>query len=198
MPRPETETIVEAALAAVAERARNDPLRIADLGTGTGALLLALLHELQNATGVGTDIDRERDRDRARPMRRGSAFRRAHNFSNRISAADLRRPFDLVVSNPPYIATDEIAGLAPEVRDHDPLLALDGGRDGLDAYRIIASQSPALLRSNGVAVMEIGIGQTAQVEKIFKHAGFELTSARADLAGIARALSFRRDHNTHP
>ena len=196
VPRPETETIVEAALAAVAERP-NDPLRIADLGTGTGALLLALLHELQSATGVGTDIAANAiETAKANAQGLGLSARAQSQQTN--FGGGLAPPFDLVVSNPPYIATDEIAGLAPEVRDHDPLLALDGGRDGLDAYLIIASQLPALLRSNGAAVMEIGIGQTAQVEKIFKQAGFELTSARADLAGIARALTFRRDHNTHP
>jgi release factor glutamine methyltransferase len=196
VPRPETETIVEAALAAVEHR-RSDPLRIADLGTGTGALLLALLHELPNATGVGTDIA-------AGAIETAQANAKALGFSARAKflqtnfGSGLAPRFDLVVSNPPYIATDEIAALAPEVRDHDPQLALDGGRDGLDAYRILAAQMPALLHERGAAVMEIGIGQATQVEEIFKQAGLRLTFARADLAGIVRALTFRRGDNTHP
>lgn len=201
VPRPETETIVEAALAALADR-RSDPLRIADLGTGTGALLLALLHEFQSATGVGTDIaENALGTAQANAQALGLSARTQFvrtDFGSGLVASGLAPLFDLVVSNPPYIASGEIEALAPEVRDHDPRLALDGGSDGLDAYRIIASQMPDLLGPNGVAVMEIGIGQAAEVEAIFKQAGLLLTATRADLAGIARALTFRRGDYTHP
>ena len=122
---------------------------------------------------------------------------RAH-FVRTDFGSGLIEPFDLVVSNPPYIATSEIAGLAREVRDHDPKLALDGGSDGLDAYRTLAAQMRSLLTARGTAVLEIGIGQAAQVEAIFNRAGLRRTATKADLAGIPRALSFQRDDNTHP
>ena len=162
VPRPDTETVVEAALAAIGDDRRRDDLRIADLGTGTGAILLALLHELPNATGLGTDID---------PQAIETAQTNAHALGLASRAefilADFEAPlnasFDLVVSNPPYIPTRDIALLAPEVRDFDPRGALDGGADGLDAYRAIARQMPAMLRDNGVLIVEIGIGQAADV-----------------------------------
>jgi release factor glutamine methyltransferase len=190
VPRPETETVVESALAVIGER-RGEKLRIADLGTGTGAILLALLHELRNATGVGTDLD-------ALAIETARANAQAIGLSSRVQfvrtdfGSGLEPAFDLVVSNPPYIATGEIARLAPEVRDHDPKLALDGGSDGLDAYRALAAQMPALLNARGAAIVEIGIGQAAQVEAIFKQAGLHRTGAKADLAGITRALTFAR------
>jgi release factor glutamine methyltransferase len=190
VPRPETETVIEAALEALGDR-RNETLRIADLGTGTGAILFALLHELPNATGLGTDLD-------ATAIETAQANAQALGLLARVQfvrtdfGSGLDRRFDLVVSNPPYIATDEIARLAPEVRDHDPKLALDGGSDGLDAYRALAAQMPTLLNAHGTTIVEIGIGQAAQVEAIFKPAGLHLTGAKADLAGIARALTFVR------
>lgn len=196
VPRPETETVVELALAVIGER-RDAPLRIADLGTGTGAILLALLTELPNATGIGTDLD-------ATAIATAQANAIALGLSSRAQfvrtdfGSGLTQPFDLVVSNPPYIATGEIAGLAREVRDHDPRLALDGGKDGLDAYRAIAVQMPSLLKAGGAALLEIGIGQAAPVEAIFRQAGLKPTGAKADLAGIPRALGFRRGDNTHP
>jgi release factor glutamine methyltransferase len=190
VPRPETETVIEAALEALGKQ-RDETLRIADLGTGTGAILLALLHELRNATGVGTDLD-------ATAIETAQANAQALGLSSRAQfvrtdfGSGLAPAFDLVVSNPPYIATGDIAELAPEVRDHDPKLALDGGRDGLDAYRALAAQMPALLNARGTAIVEIGIGQAAQVETIFKPAGLHLTGAKPDLAGITRALTFGR------
>ncbi len=190
VPRPETETVVESALEALGKR-RYETLRIADLGTGTGAILLALLHELRNATGVGTDLDATAI-ETARANAQALGLSPRAQFVRTDFGSGLDRPFNLVVSNPPYIATGEIARLAPEVRDHDPKLALDGGSDGLDAYRTIAAQLPTLLNAHGVAVVEIGIGQAAQVEAIFKPAGLRLTGAKADLAGIARALTFVR------
>ncbi len=148
MPRPETETVVEAALAAIdGDGPRTRALRIADLGTGSGALLVALLSELPNAIGIGTDVSREAlaaARDNA--GRLGFASRAV--FAACDFGAALAGAFDLVVSNPPYIASAEIALLPPEVR-HDPRRALDGGADGLGCYRAIAGQAPKLLKPDG-------------------------------------------------
>jgi release factor glutamine methyltransferase len=190
VPRPETETIVEAALDALADR-RNDKLRIADLGTGTGALLLALLHELKNATGIGTDLD-ESALATARANAEALGLSGRAQFLRADFGAGLQSPFDLVVSNPPYIPTNDIEALAVEVREHDPKLALDGGADGLDAYRAIARQLPDLLSADGIAVLEIGIGQAETVRAIFESAGLRVADLRSDLGGIPRAILVRR------
>jgi release factor glutamine methyltransferase len=194
VPRPETETVVEAALDALRDR-RNEKLRIADLGTGTGALLLALLHELRNAQGIGTDLDPDaietaQASARALGLSDSAQFRRADFGAGLVPS--LAPPFDLVVSNPPYIPTKDIATLAVEVREHDPKLALDGGPDGLDAYRAIARQLPDLLAENGIAVLEIGAGQADAVSAIFESAGLQVADIRPDLGGIPRALTIRR------
>ena len=188
VPRPETETVVELALALMdQEGPRTRPLRIADLGTGSGALLLALLTELPGACGVGTDIDPP-----ALAVARDNAARLDLVARARFVAADyghaLTGPFDLVVSNPPYIASAEIATLGAEVREHDPRRALDGGADGLEAYRAIAADAGRL--AGGPVVVEIGRGQEADVERLFAAAGLRLTTERRDLAGITRALAF--------
>lgn len=187
VPRPETETVVEAALAAIDRGGpRTRPLRIADLGTGSGALLLALLSELTNATGIGTDFNLGAlalARDNARRLNlRSRALFAACDFG-----AALRRGFDLVVSNPPYVATPDIAALAPEVR-HDPLSALDGGADGLACYRVIAAQAPNLLAPGGDLVVELGAGQEPAVAALFAAAGLCASPACVDLADIPRAL----------
>jgi release factor glutamine methyltransferase len=187
VPRPETETVVEAALAAIdtgGPRARK--LRIADLGTGSGALILALLSELPNAFGVGTDVSAKAlvvARDNARRL----AQTRARFVACDMTAA-LRGPFDAIVSNPPYIASGDIATLAPDVRDFDPHLALDGGTDGLDFYRAIAAAAPALLAPGGVLVVELGIGQTELVSHLFAAAGLAPSPPRPDLNGTPRAI----------
>ena len=188
VPRPETETVVELALALMdQEGPRTRPLRIADLGTGSGALLLALLTELPGACGVGTDIDPP-----ALAVARDNAARLDLVARARFVAADyghaLTGPFHLVVSNPPYIASAGIATLDAEVREHDPRRALDGGADGLEAYRAIAADAARL--AGGSAVVEIGRGQEADVERLFAAAGFRLMTGRRDLAGITRALGF--------
>jgi release factor glutamine methyltransferase len=187
VPRPETETVVEAALAAVDRHgARARPLRIADLGTGSGAILLALLSELSNAAGVGCDIN-----TRAVLTARGNARRlsldRALFVVCDLTAA-LRGPFDLIVSNPPYIASGDIAALAPEVRLFDPRLALDGGADGLDFYRAIASAAPALLAPDGAVLVEIGISQAEPVAALFAAAGLVPSPPRPDLNGMPRVV----------
>jgi release factor glutamine methyltransferase len=192
VPRPETETVVEAALAAADARgSRLRPLRIADLGTGSGAILLALLSELKNARGVGCDIDFRAlamARDNAARLRRQHALQDRALFVACDLAAALRGPFDLIVSNPPYVASGEIAALAPEVRLFDPYPALDGGTDGLNFYRAIAAAAPPLLAAEGAIVVEIGAGQAEPVAAIFAAAGLVPSAPRPDLNGVPRAL----------
>jgi release factor glutamine methyltransferase len=191
VPRPETETIVEAALAAIDTRgSHSHPLRVADLGTGSGALALALLSELPNAFVVATDLSTDAlsiARDNARELGLDRA-----KFVACDMAQALRGPFDLIVSNPPYIASEDIAGLDPEVRTYDPRLALDGGLDGLDAYRAIASAVPALLTPRGFLVVELGIEQMEPVTALFAAAGLAPLRFRADLNGVPRALVAQR------
>jgi release factor glutamine methyltransferase len=191
VPRPETETIVEAALAAIdAAGTRQRALRVADLGTGSGALTLALLAELPNATGVATDINVDALR-RARANARSLGQTRAAFVACDIAAA-LSGPFDVIVSNPPYVASNDIATLAPEVRDFDPRRALDGGADGLDFYRAIAKAAPALVAPDGFVVVELGRGQADAVATLFSAVGLAPEPPRTDLNGIARALIARK------
>jgi release factor glutamine methyltransferase len=187
VPRPETETVVEAALAAVdGGGPRMRIRRIADLGTGSGALLIALLSELPNAFGVGTDVSCD-----ALAVARDNALRRGMPTRAKFIACDfgaaLCGGFDLVVCNPPYVATGEIAALPPEVR-HDPRRALDGGADGLACYRAIAAQAPRLLAPTGHLVVEIGVGQDRAVAELLQSSGLAPSPPRPDLAGIPRAL----------
>jgi len=189
VPRPETETVVEAALdAIVADALQMEKLRILDIGTGSGALLLALLSELPNAVGIGTDISMATlDVARANAERNDLAAR--CTFVACDIAAGLQGPFDLIVSNPPYVVRGDIASLTPEVRDYDPARALDGGADGLDSYRAIAAQAHRLLAPGGRLIVELGAGQQAAVRALFTKAGLTIAAARDDLAGIPRALS---------
>jgi release factor glutamine methyltransferase len=191
VPRPETETVVEAALAAIdAGGPRARKLRIADLGTGSGALILALLSELPNAFGIGTDVSLQAltvARDNARRL----SLTRAR-FIACDTAAALRGPFEVIVSNPPYIASGDIATLAPAVRDFDPRLALDGGPDGLDCYRAIAATAPALLIPGGALIVELGIGQAEPVAHLFAAAGLAPSRPHPDLSGVPRALVARK------
>ena len=187
-PRPETETVVEAALDFVVRGGlRMEKLRILDIGTGSGALLLALLRELQNATGTGTDVSGGAlDIARANAAQCGLDSR--CNFVLCDIASGVQGPFDLVVSNPPYIAHDEIPALAPEVRDYDPKVALDGGDDGLAGYRAIAVEARRLLASGGRLFVELGAGQETAVHSLFTNAGLTVGAARNDLAGIPRVI----------
>lgn len=188
VPRPETEIVVEAALSTIPH---NAPTRIADLGTGSGALLLALVHERPQARAVGTDRSfTALVAARENAIRLGLAERTefvAGDFGSALSGR-----FDCIVSNPPYIATAGLAALPPEVRAHDPHLALDGGPDGLSAYRMIAKDVPRLLAPGGALVLELGVGQSDAVITIM--AAERLAPAgppRLDLAGIPRALTLR-------
>jgi len=190
IPRPETETLVETALDLV--RRTGTPgraLRIADLGTGSGAILVALLSELPNAFGVGTDREIA-----ALRVARDNAAALGLTARAGFVAADFGAPlaggFDLVVSNPPYVCSPEIESLAPGVRDYEPRSALDGGADGLDAYRAIAADCRRLLAPGGHILVEIGLGQAAAVRGLFEEAHLQQVAIVNDLAGIARTLAF--------
>jgi release factor glutamine methyltransferase len=189
VPRPETETLIESALDSVTTRGlRREKSRVLDIGTGSGALLLALLSELPNATGLGTDTSAE-----ALEVARVNADR--HGLSARCAfvvcdiANGVTGPFDFILSNPPYIASGDIAALPPEVRDYDPRPALDGGSDAFDCYRGIAGDARRLLAPDGRLIVELGAGQEATVNALFTKAGLEVRGVRKDLAGIPRALS---------
>ena len=193
VPRPDTETVVELALEML--RPAADPQRrwrIADIGTGSGAILLALLSELPEAVGVGTDIS-------VAALRMASTNAADLGLAPRTAfvacdyAAALAGIFDLIVSNPPYIRSAEIAGLSVEVRDYDPLRALDGGTDGLDAYRALIPQAARLLEPGGALVVEAGQGQSGDVEGLMAAAGLMREKPpKADLAGIRRAVAGRK------
>jgi release factor glutamine methyltransferase len=186
-PRPDSEAVIEAALSLAPAR---DDLRILDLGTGSGCLLVSLLAELEGATGVGVDCSAD-----ALEVARGNAERlgvgpRAR-FVCGIWLAPIDGRFDLIVGNPPYVRTAEIGRLAPEVRDYEPTRALDGGGDGLAAYREIARGLPAALREGGVAVLEIGQGQQEAVLGLLAEAGLDETTVWPDLAGLPRCIAVK-------
>jgi len=190
VPRPDTETVVELALEIWrGERHPVSPLRIADIGTGSGAILLALLSELPEACGVGTDISLAAlQTASSNAARLGLAPRAA--FVACDYAAALSGGFDLIVSNPPYIRSAEIAGLAREVRGYDPPAALDGGTDGLSAYRKLIPQAAHLLAPRGTLVVEAGLGQSGQIEGLMTAAGLTLVHPpKADLGGVPRAVA---------
>jgi release factor glutamine methyltransferase len=190
-PRPDTEILVEAVLERLRPR-RDEPLSIVDLGTGTGAILLSLLAELPLAKGVAVDLSDEAlatARDNAEAlglldrfeMRHGSWFEPLEGLH-----------FDVIVSNPPYIPSSVIPTLDVEVREHDPILALDGGEDGLDAYRAIAAGAGAQLAASGFVAVETGFDQRESVENIFRVQGFILLEARRDYGGNDRVQVFSR------
>ncbi len=187
-PRPDTETVIEAVLARIPDRTA--PLRVLDLGTGTGCILLALLSELPNATGLG--IDRSPG---ALAVAEGNA--RANGLSDRARfqlgdwTQGLAESFDVVVSNPPYIPDGDIDGLEPEVARFEPRTALAGGADGLDCYRLLAPQMAALAAPGGVVAFEVGHGQDRAVAALMEQAGLCVATVVADLAGIGRCVITR-------
>lgn len=193
IPRADTETLVEIALEELDARGmRHAKLRIADLGTGTGCLLAALLRELPRASGIGTDIA-----EGAVTTARANLARHGLDARSEIRLADwtegLAERFDLVVSNPPYIAHNVLPSLDAEVRAHDPSRALDGGADGLDFYRRLVSDLPGLLASDGLAVLEIGYDQAQEATRLFRDGALIVGAVRTDLAGNPRALVVRKD-----
>ena len=193
VPRPDTETVVELALEIFRERTiPGRRPRIADIGTGSGAILLALLHEIPDAFGVGTDLSLSAlDTARANADALGLADRAAFVACSYASA--LGGPFDLIVSNPPYIPAGEIPKLSIEVRNHDPHLALDGGNDGYDAYRALIPQAAERLMPGGALIVEVGQGQADNIETLMAAAALSIDRPpRSDLAGIPRAVSARK------
>jgi len=182
IPRADSEAVVEAALAA-----HLAPGRVLDLGTGTGCLLLAVLAERPAAWGLGIDIAPGATALAARNARANGLAERAAFLCADWNAAIAGR-FDLVLSNPPYIPTHDLAGLMPEVVAHEPARALDGGPDGLAAYRRLVQALPALLAPGGFAVLELGIGQAAPVAALAHAAGLVPCAPHPDLAGVPRAL----------
>lgn len=189
-PRPDTETLVDLALPEAREiAAGKGSVRILDLGTGTGAIALALLAQLPEAVATATDLSEEA-LETAR--RNAEALGMANRFTLVRSDwfAGVAGRFDLIVSNPPYVDADEMSQLAREVRDHDPHLALSGGHDGLDAYRAIALGAAAHLVPGGAVAVEIGHRQKAAVTALFEEKGFRLAAAAKDLGRRDRALLF--------
>ncbi|MEM7124360.1 MAG: peptide chain release factor N(5)-glutamine methyltransferase [Pseudomonadota bacterium] len=184
-PRPETETLIEAVLDHIADRSK--PMRLLDLGTGTGCLLLTLLHELPASTGIGVDASND-----ALSLARGNAERLALSDRAAFQSGDwadgLSGPFDIVASNPPYIETATLASLAPEVALWEPVAALDGGSDGLDAYRRIVPQLKPILADEGIAVLEHGPGQADAIAALASRAGLGVVERRRDLEGRERCL----------
>ncbi|MEJ0013855.1 MAG: peptide chain release factor N(5)-glutamine methyltransferase [Bauldia sp.] len=188
VPRPDTETLVDAVLDFV------DPASAAtilDLGTGSGAILLSLLSQLPRATGVGVDIAADALETATANAHRLKLETRA-SFAVGSWAERLTTRFDVVVSNPPYIAHGEISGLPVDVRDFDPHIALDGGDDGLDAYRAILSDLDRMLAKGGAAFLEVGFGQAEAVGALAALRGFAIT-LRRDLAGVDRVAILERE-----
>lgn len=182
-PRPDSETLIEASLAAIPNRAA--ALRLLDLGTGTGCLLLALLAELPNATGLGVDIEPAAvtaARENATSL--GLAARASFHVADWTAGID--GSFDIIVANPPYVPESDIEGLAPEVARWEPRRALAGGADGLDAYRALAPRILDRLAPDGVAVLEFGAGQDRDVATILAASGLEIRTLRHDLSGVLR------------
>jgi release factor glutamine methyltransferase len=185
VPRPDTETLIEEALRLVPDRGAQ--LRIADLGTGSGAILIAALKEFSNATGIGFESSPQAYRHAVRNA--------AHLIGDRAVIrmadwAEAQGPFDLVFSNPPYIPSTEIESLDPEVAEFEPRAALDGGADGLAAYRVLAALLPRLLEPGGHALLEIGLGQASAMGTLFPK--LEIVRIAPDLCGIPRCAILRR------
>jgi release factor glutamine methyltransferase len=187
IPRPDSETLIEAALECFPARAAVQ--NILDAGTGTGCLLLAALLEFPQAFGVGLDIS---EPAAALARRNAAALGLGHRSTVLVAdwAAPINAKFDLILSNPPYIPAPDLPSLMQDVQNYEPRAALDGGPDGLTCYKTIIAALPALLAPAGAAVLELGIGQSAEVAAIAQNAGFS-TQTRADLANIPRALVIR-------
>ena len=189
IPRADTETLVEALLELRPDRA--DVGTILDLGTGTGCLLLAALQEYPRAWGLGVDLSPGAARLASGNARHVGLSGRCDIICGDWAQAVTGR-FDVVFSNPPYIPHADMSGLMPDVRDHEPHRALDGGDDGLACYRILMQSLPRLLQPRGLGIVELGIGQDRSVPALARDAGMDVMAIRHDLGGVARALVVRR------
>jgi release factor glutamine methyltransferase len=188
-PRPDSETLVHAVLDQVPDRSAS--LRLVDFGTGTGCLLLSLLHELPHATGLGVDLSEAAlavAEENAKSL--GLGARASFQLGN--WDAGIAPAFDIVLSNPPYIPSGDIAALQPEVASFEPRQALDGGADGLDAYRRLAPAAARLLPSGGLAAFEAGFGQAESVTAIGQAAGLRHVATARDLGAVQRCVLFRK------
>jgi release factor glutamine methyltransferase len=188
-PRPDSETLVAAVLGRIPDRSAE--IALLDLGTGTGCLLLALLSELPRAKGLGIDVSGQA-RDTAAANAEALGLHARAEFRLGDWARDISAQFDVIVSNPPYIESMAIDGLAPEVSQFDPRGALDGGADGLSAYRALIPQAAERLKPGGLLALEIGAGQGAAVRALAADAGLTDLGGAQDLAGIERCLLFCR------
>lgn len=191
VPRQDTETVVAVALAGIRERGwAGQAITILDLGVGSGAILLSLLSELPKAFGVG--VDRSFG---AASVARDNAERLGLGERCGVAVGDwdaaLGGPADVIVSNPPYIRHEDIAGLDVEVREHDPILALDGGSDGLDGHRAVLGAAERLLAPNGLTVIEVGFDQAATLAEMAEHRGWK-PAIHADMRGVGRAVALVR------
>ncbi len=192
-PRPDTETLVEA----VVEYAHiHEVKNILDLGTGSGCIVLSVLAEFPEMNGVGVEISSKAlmvAQKNARELGLGRRIRYVHSsWSEDSLLEDINETFDIVVSNPPYICTADIAGLDPEVSNYDPVTALDGGADGLRDYRCLARLMPHLLKDNGMVFLEAGAGQSQEITRIFCNYGFKLVRIIKDLGGIERCVILKK------
>ncbi len=189
VPRPDTETLIELALERY--QGQEPPSRFLDLGTGTGCIALALLYEFPASVAVATDVS-------AAALDVAAANARALGLTERIEFVqsswyeNVGGTFELLVSNPPYIPTQDIAHLAPEVRDHDPSLALDGGEDGLSAYRELFAGAADVVSDNGSVIVEFGAGQSSSIDDIALDRGWIRTGQRQDMANITRCAVFSK------
>ena len=190
IPRPETELVVEAALEVVDSE---QPVSILDVGTGSGCIVVSLLHELTNARAVATDIS-------ADALNLAARNARCHHVSDRLtliqadslSAFPERAAFSLIVSNPPYVPAGDIQSLQPEVREHEPLSALVSGHDGLDHVRALLRDAPLLLDRNGYLIFEIGFGQREAVEQLVDRETWRVIEVRKDLQSIPRTFVLQK------
>lgn len=188
-PRPDTETLIEVCLKYFPTKQKE--YRILDLGTGSGCILSSLLQEYPNATGVGVDISKD-----ALETAKNNA--EALGLSSRVVwvqsdwLANVHDTFDIIISNPPYIPSLDIEGLSIEVQTYDPLKALDGGTDGLDAYRKLAQQLPSIVKDNTLIILEIGYDQSESVPGLFVEHGYNIVALEKDYGGNHRCVVLRK------
>ena len=184
-PRADSETLIEAVLDHVPH---DRPLSILDLGTGSGCLLLSLLQELPEATGLGVDISADAIQTAHENAATLGLSNRVKFMVNNWTELKINNLFDIVISNPPYISDSEIAVLAPEVKEYDPVRALSGGADGLSCYREIISLLPKLIQKTGFVFMEIGATQAESVKEMLAKSGLHMIQTAQDLAGHDRCV----------
>lgn len=190
-PRPDTETIIDAALNHFRDK---PPESVLDLGTGSGCIIIALLSEWKEARGLAIDLSLNVIKTAKANAERNNVADRLLSYCGSWGRA-VNKKFDLIVSNPPYIPNQIIPSLSKEVRNHDPILALDGGPDGLNAYRSILTEMPHLLKADGIALLEIGYNQQEDVVRLVGESGFSIRGVHHDLAGLPRVVEITRGDN---